>query len=134
MRHRTVFSAVLTALAFTTLPLAGQDLTGTWVVSAKGRRSPQTMTLELRQDGSELTGTVTTAAGGRRGGGGGGAQTVEVTDGHADGGSFGFSIVQTFGDNSITQAFSGTIDGDAMEGSIEGGRGGARPFSGERSD
>ncbi len=72
--------------------------------------------------------------GGRRGGGGGGggAREVEVSNGTVDGDSFSFDLVFELGDNSITLPYSGTWEGDTMEGTRSGGRGGGQPFTGER--
>jgi len=135
MKCRVMLTAALTAVALSTAPAAAQDLTGTWEVSSQTQRGTQTMTLALEQSGSTVTGTITLTPGGRRGGRGGGeggAQTVEILDGTAEGGSFSFNMILSFGDRSIAQAYSGTFEGDAMEGIIEGGRGGGRPFTGER--
>ncbi|MCH7992222.1 MAG: hypothetical protein IIC35_07380, partial [Gemmatimonadetes bacterium] len=62
MNHRTLFAAVLT-LAALAAPVAAQDLSGSWEISTEGRRGPQTMMLELVQDGAELTGTSTPTLG-----------------------------------------------------------------------
>lgn len=136
MKHRAFLIALIGIAAMSAAPAAAQSLTGTWLVSSETRRGPQTQTMTLVQDGSALTGSVTLSFGGRRGGGGGGggggSQTVDIEDGTVDGDSFSFSYTLTFGDNSIALSFSGTIDGDTMEGTIDGGRGGGRPFTGER--
>lgn len=141
--------AILVGMAFATslatAPLAAQGLTGTWELSAEGGRGAQTITLELVESGDALTGTVTMAMGGPRGGrggrgggggaarpGGGGPQTLEISDGTVSGSDFTFAIVLDFGGNSVTMQYSGSVDGDEMEGRIEGGRGGDRPFSGKR--
>jgi len=135
MNHRTLFAAVLTLAALAAAPVAAQDLSGSWEISTEGRRGPQTMMLELVQDGAELTGTITLTLGGRRGGGGGGGgggtETFEITDGTTEGDHFSFDLTLTFGDNSFEQTFSGTFEGDSMEGTIEGGRG-ERPFTAQR--
>jgi hypothetical protein len=133
MKYLRVLGGAWVVLVLAVAPVTAQDVSGSWEISSEGRRGPQTMTLTLVQDGAELTGTVTLAAGGRRGGGGGGMQTVQLSDGQVDGASFSFSLVRSFNGNSITQTFSGTIDGDSMEGSIEGGRGGGQPFTGSRA-
>jgi hypothetical protein len=127
--NRPAFFATLSAV-----PLAGQDLTGTWEVASQTQRGARNLTLTLVQDGGGLTGTVTLTMGGRRGGGGGGGgeQTIEITDGEVDGSSFSFAMTIARGGNSFTQAFSGTFEGDSMEGTIEGGRGGGQPFTGAR--
>lgn len=131
----TLFAAT-SALSLAASPLLAQTLTGTWEISAEGRRGPQTMVLELVQDGTELTGTLTMTMGGRRGGGGGGgaggSRTVEISDGIVDGKSFGFAMTLEMGGNSMTQSYSGTFEADEMRGTIEGGRGGGREFTGSR--
>lgn len=134
MKYRVLLTAALTVLGLSAVPIAAQDLTGRWEISSETQRGTQNMTLELEQDGSALTGTVTLTLGGRRGGGGGGggARTIEISDGMVDGASFSFTMTLSFGDRSITQSYSGTFEGDAMKGTIEGGRGGGRPFTGER--
>ena len=126
-------SITLLVIAVMTSPAAAQDLTGTWELSAQGGRGgPQTMTLVLAQDGEEVTGTLTRTFGGRSGGGG--AIDSDVENGTVDGNNFSFQVTLSFGGNSFTQSFSGTIDSDSMEGMIEGGRGQGRPFSGERKN
>ena len=128
--------AALTLIAIAAMaaaPVAAQNLTGTWNLESQTQRGTQNIALTLVQDGSEMTGSVTMTLGGRRGGGGGGGpQTFDIEDGTVDGNSFSFAFTITFGDNSVTLSYSGTYEGDAMEGTIEGGRGGGRPFSGER--
>ena len=133
--------AAVAAVLALSAPAAAQDLSGGWEITSEGRRGAQTMTLMLVQDGSELSGTITMAMGGGRrggGGGGGGAREVEISDGSVNGNEFTFTMVIEFNGNSISQVFSGTFEGDSMEGSIEGsgrgGRGGgARDFTGKRS-
>jgi hypothetical protein len=134
MNSPALFATALTFVALSAAPVAAQDLTGTWEISSETQRGPQNLTLELVQDGSALTGTVTLTMGGRRGGGGGGGgeRTMEISHGEVDGMSFSFLYTISFGERSISQSYSGTFEGDAMEGTIEGGRGGGRPFTGER--
>ena len=135
MNYRAVFTAVLTAAALSAAPAVAQSLTGTWELTSETQRGAQNMTLALTQDGAELTGSITLTMGGRRGGGGGGGrgpQTIDISDGMVEGNAFSFVMALSFGDNTITQSYSGTYEGDAMEGTIEGGRGGGRPFTGTR--
>jgi hypothetical protein len=109
-----------------------------WELSSETGRGTLTQTLTLVADGPTLTGTVTvTGGGGRRGGrggggGGGGPQTIEISDATIEGMSFTFTVTRSFGDNSFSQVYSGTFEGDTMEGTIEGGRGGGQPFTGTR--
>lgn len=132
MNVRVTLFAVAAVAALTSVPAAAQGLTGTWQLTSQTQRGPQNTTITLVQDGSELTGTATFSFGGRRGGGGGGGQTIDLSNGSVDGNAFSFDLVLDFGGNSVTLSYSGTFEGDSMEGTIEGGRGGGRPFSGER--
>jgi hypothetical protein len=134
MKSRTLIAAIF-AVAVAASPAAAQNVAGTWELSVTGGRrgGTQTMTLVMAQDGGALTGTLTRTLGRRGGGGGGGPMELKLEDGTVEGNSFSFSVTLIFNDNSFTQSFSGTVDGDAMEGSIEGGRGGPQPFTGERN-
>lgn len=135
MKKKLTLLAAAFVLVAWAAPAAAQDLTGTWAVEAQGRRGPQTMTFELVQDGSSLTGKVTMTMGGRRGGGGGGgagAQTLEIEEGSVEGSDFSLRYTLSFNGNSIPFNISGSVDGDEMSGTIDGGRGGGRPFTGTR--
>ncbi len=140
MNHRSIVTALVAAAALTAAPTSAQNVGGTWQITSEGRRGPKTQTLVLAVEGSTLTGTLTFGGGGRRGGGGGGRgpqAPLEITDGTVDGNAFSFSMMLEFGGGSITIAYSGTVDGDTMEGSRTfsgGGRGGGQPtpFTGTR--
>ena len=140
MKYRIVGAALVAVASLSAAPVAAQNLTGTWELSQETQRGPRTSTLALVQDGTTLTGTLTLTLGGRRGGGGGGGGgpwEVEIEDGTVEGNSFSFTMTLSFGDNSFTQEYSGTFDGDSMEGEIagggrRGGGGGPRPFTGKR--
>jgi len=142
MNRRTIVAALVAAAAFSAATVAAQSLTGTWELSQQTQRGARTSTLVLVQEGAELSGTLTLTLGGRRGGGGGGgggSQEVTVEEGMVSDNNFSFSITLSFGGNSITQEYSGTFDGDSMEGEIagggrRGGGGGPRPFTGTRGD
>jgi hypothetical protein len=142
MKHLTVLAALVAAAALSPAPVVAQSLTGTWELAQETQRGPRTSTLVLVQDGTSLTGTLTLTLGGRRGGGGGGGgrggtREFDIEGGTVDGNSFSFTMTLSFGDNSFTQEYTGTFDGDSMEGEIagggrRGGGGGARPFTGKR--
>ena len=141
MKHGALLTALLTAavVAMAPAPASAQDLAGMWELSQETGRGTRTSTLSLTVDGMTLTGTVTTTRGRRGGGGGGGGpQAVEISDGKIDGSSFSFSLIRTFGDNTITHHMCVWIypPGATLTGTIEGGgRGGGgqpRPFTGKR--
>jgi len=131
MNGRILVVALAVAAFAPAASLDAQSLTGTWSVSSETPRGAQTMTLVLEHDGAELTGTVAFSMGGRRGGGRGG-QPLAIQSGRVEGNAFSFSITLSFNGNEVTQEFSGTFEGDTMDGTIQGGRGGGRPFRGER--
>ena len=89
------------------------DATGKWTFETQGRNGPMTQTLNLKQSGGELTGTL---AGGRGG-------EVQISDGMAQGDHVMFNVVREFQGNKVTIKYSGTISGDEMKLTIEGGRG-----------
>ncbi len=137
MKHSALLTALLTTAVLTTAPapVSAQSLAGTWEITSETGRGTRTSTLTLAVDGMTLTGTLTFTGGGRRGGGGGGGpQSIEISDGTIDENAFTFTVTRTFGDNSFAQVYSGTFEGNTIEGTIEGGRGGGRPFTGKRSE
>jgi hypothetical protein len=135
MKLRASLTLLLAAAALSAAPASAQNLSGTWQISSEGPRGAVSQTLTLQQSGSTLTGTVTFAPGGRGGGGGGAPQAVAISNGTVEGASFRFTVsIDLGGRGSVEQSFSGTYEGDFMEGNIEGGRGGARPFMGTRGD
>ena len=137
MKHSALLTALLTTAVLTTAPApaSAQSLAGTWEITSETGRGTRTQTLTLTVDGMTLTGTVSFTGGGRRGGGGGGGpQSIEISDGTIDGSSFTFTVTRNFGGNDFSQVYSGTFEGNTIEGTIEGGRGGGRPFTGKRAE
>ena len=144
MKHSALLTALLTTAVLAIAPApASSQVAGTWELTSETGRGTRTSTLMLTVDGSMLTGTETRTGGGRGGGGGGGAgggggggpQVTEISDGSIDGNSFTFTITRTFGDNSFTQLYMGTVDGATISGTIDSGRGGGgRPFTGKRPE
>ena len=138
MKRSALLTALLTTAVLTTAPApaSAQSLAGTWEISSETGRGTRTQTLTLTVDGMTLTGTISFTGGGRRGGGGGGGgpQSIEISDGTIDGSSFTFTVTRNFGGNDFSQVYSGTFEGNTIEGTIEGGRGGGRPFTGKRAE
>jgi hypothetical protein len=133
MRSSALVVAALALLV--AVPAAGQDLAGTWEISYT-MESPRgsmerTLTVHLEQVGATLTGTAEMPAMGPRGGGGE-TRTVDISDGEAAEGTFSFSIVMGGGQRSFTLTFKGSVEGDAMEGTLAMPRGGETPFTGKR--
>ena len=122
MRRFMVVMATLFVAAVSVPALAEAQVTGTWELSAEGPRGAQSMVLVLNVDGGDLTGTLTMQRMGGRGGGGGGrsggAPEMTLNEGQLDGSSFSFTVTLSMRGNSIVQEFTGTVDGDAMSGTI----------------
>jgi hypothetical protein len=137
MKLRPMLSllTVLAAVAWSAAPASGQNLSGTWQISVEnGRGGTMTQTLTLTQDGSTVTGSIDMQGGRGRGGGGGGGP-VTISEGTVDGASFRFVVAFEGGGRGPVQLiFAGTYESDFMEGTIEGGPAGARPFMGTRAD
>ncbi len=136
MKHSALLTALLTTAVLTMAPepSLAQTASGTWELTRETGRGTRISTLTLVVEGSTLTGTLTFTGGGRGGGGGGGPQTIEISNGTIDGNSFTFTLIRNFQGNSISQVYTGTVDGDTMEGTRDGGRGGdGQPFTGTRS-
>jgi len=89
------------------------DATGKWSFETQGRNGPTTQTLNLKQDGSSLTGTL---AGGRGG-------EVQISDGKVDGNNVSFTVVREFRGNQMSIKYTGVLSGDEMKLTIDNGRG-----------
>lgn len=138
MKVRILVAAVATVLLTLVAPTpAVAQVAGTWVLSAEGPRGSLMMTLvlEVEEQGLEGTLTMQPRGGGPRGGGprGGSPPQMVLSDGAVEGASFSFTVTMSMRGTSITQEFSGSVDGDEMSGTITTPRG-ERPFSGTRSN
>ena len=89
------------------------DASGKWSFETRGRNGAMTQTLNLKQDGSNLSGTL---AGGRGG-------EVEISDGKVDGNNVSFTVVREFQGNKVNIKYNGIVSGDEMKLTIETGRG-----------
>jgi hypothetical protein len=99
------------------------DIDGTWTAEVQGRRGPQTQTLTLKADGSTLTGTL----------GGGRGEPVQISEGMVHGNDVMFKVVREFNGNKIEQNYKGTLSGDDLKLTMEGGRGGPQELAFKRS-
>ncbi len=147
MRRFVPLGLMATLLMFLATPLQAQDVTGDWTItySQMGRQGGQarevSMEVTLLQDGAAVTGTTMMAMRGRPGGGGDppAPQEVEISDGTMEDGKLTFSIVRGMGERTMTMVFTGTVEGNAMEGtmSMAGGMMGGRepiPFKGVKKE
>ena len=106
--------AILCAL---TLAIYAADVSGKWTWEQQGRNGATTSTLTLKQDGSNLTGSLD-----------GGRGAVDIKDGKVDGNNVTFSITRNMGGSDVTTKYTGTLDGDTLKLEFERpGRNGGEP-------
>ena len=94
---------------------------GTWNTTMNTPMGAQQGTLELKTDGSTLTGTLSGAQG-----------TIELKDGTCDGDSLSWKADITT-PMAMTLEFSATVDGDSISGNVKLGAFGNASFSGTRA-
>ena len=94
---------------------------GTWNTTMNTPMGAQQGTLELKTDGSTLTGTLSGAQG-----------TIELKDGVADGDSLSWKADITT-PMAMTLEFTATVDGDSISGNVKLGAFGDASFSGTRA-
>jgi len=99
-------------LAISFVALAA-DATGKWAGEVAGGRGNQPISFTFKAEGSTLTGNMTTARG-----------DVPIADGKVDGDKISFSTSAPGRDGTPNkQTYTGTIKGDTIEMSRDGGRG-----------
>jgi len=135
MRRIVPLGLMAILLMFLAAPMQAQDVTGTWTITytqmgRDGQAMERSMDFTLQQDGVTVTGTTMMAMGGRGGGGQPPApQEVAIEDGNVEGDKLTFVINRVMGERTMTMTFAGTVEGNAMEGTMAmtGGRGGGEP-------
>ena len=138
MRRLVPLGLMATLLMFLATPLQAQDVTGSWTItySQMGRQGGQarevSMEVTFLQDGATVTGTTMMAMRGRPGGGGEppAPQEVAIEDGTMEGNVLTFTINRGMGERTMSMVFTGTVEGNAMEGTMamSGGMGGGEPI------
>ncbi|UCC84248.1 MAG: amidohydrolase family protein [Gemmatimonadota bacterium] len=88
------------------------DLTGTWTLTVESPRGTQESTAELTMAGDgDLSGSVRSARG-----------EGSVSEGWVSGNSFSFTVAMSMGGRSMEAVYSGTLEGEEMEGNLFMGR------------
>jgi hypothetical protein len=91
----TLFFAVSSAVAL------AADFNGKWTADIPGRDgATTTTTFTFKVDGAKLTGTMSGQMG-----------DVDIANGKVDGDAISFTVVRTFGDNTITLTYTGKAEG-----------------------
>jgi len=94
----------LAALAFAlgSVTALAADFNGKWTADVPGRNgNTQTITFDLKVDGSTVTGKVSTMRG-----------DIDISNGKVDGDNISFDTVLNFNGNSFTMSYKGTAQAD----------------------
>jgi len=113
---------VVAILCVLTFAVYAADVSGKWTFETQGRNGATTSTLNLKVDGSKLTGTLD----GGRGG------PMEISDGHVDGNSISFTVKRSMGGNDVVTPYKGVVNNEGDSIKLEftrAGRGGGEPTS-----
>jgi hypothetical protein len=99
------FLSLLALLGVFAFVAAAADVTGKWTAEMQGRNgNTQTVTFNLKADGSSLTGNITNARG-----------DTPISEGKIDGDKVSFNVKRNFNGNEFVQKYKGTIDGDTLK-------------------
>jgi hypothetical protein len=102
---------VMTILLVVAFAAMAADVTGKWVYEQPGRGggNPTQVTLNLKVDGTTLSGSVV------RPGRGGDPMETQISEGKVDGDNISFKITMQMGGNSMTSEYSGIVAGHEMK-------------------
>jgi len=99
------FLSLLALLGVFSFVAAAADISGKYTAEVAGRNgNTQTMTLNLKADGANLTGNITNARG-----------ETPISDGKVDGDNVSFNVVRKMQDNEVTIKYKGKVEGDSIK-------------------
>ena len=108
-----VFLILTVALALFTTGAFAADITGKWTAETKGRDGEtRTQTFNLKQDGSTLTGTVSSPMG-----------ESQISDGKVDGDNISFVVKMERNGNEMKMPYTGKVSGNEIQFKVESPRG-----------
>ena len=100
--------ALVVALTLVAAAVACADATGKWSWTSQIQGNDVKQTLELKQDGEKLTGTLT----GRNN------QKIEIKDGKVKGQELSFVVVRERDGQEFKINYKGKLEGDTIKGNI----------------
>ena len=114
---------VFTILLVVAFVAMAADVTGKWVYEQAGRGggNPTQVTLNLKANGSTLTGSMV------RPGRGGDPMESAISEGKIDGDNISFATVMSRDGNEFKMLYTGKIDGDTIKFTRQFGAAGDRP-------
>ena len=105
LRSMLAVAAAATLLAVSAF---AADVTGKWTGEMQGRNGSRPVTLELKADGSNLTGSMSGAQG----------RQNDIKDGKVDGDNVSFVVVNNFNGNEMKMMYKGKVAGDELKLSV----------------
>jgi opacity protein-like surface antigen len=109
---KTTLLALMALLSFSFVAAAA-DVTGKWTAEIPGRGgNTQTTTFTFKASGAKLEGTIANQRG-----------ENPISDGKVDGDKISFVQVMNFNGNEMKMNYTGTVKGDSIDFTREGGRG-----------
>jgi hypothetical protein len=124
MKARTLLSLTLLGL-LAAATLAAADVTGKWTAQVPGRGGElRTTTFVFKQDGSQLTGTMTSFD-----------REIPIENGKVEGDQISFTVTLSFGGNEMKFLYKGTVSGNEIKFTRQREGGGqAREFVAKRAE
>jgi hypothetical protein len=113
MKSKAILIASLFAmlLAMATAAVAQSKIDGNWEMSMQGRQgNTTTSTLTIKTDGNKLSGSIKRQRG-----------ETPISDGTVDGNKISFTVTRQTPNGEMKQAYSGTVDGDNIKGTVQMG-------------
>jgi hypothetical protein len=97
------------------------DVTGTWDAAVKSPDGETAFTLVLKQSGSQVSGELKSEMG-----------TASIEDGSVSGNSITFTVSMDIGGQNVEMSFSGTVEENTIEGTIDMGPMGTAEWEAEK--
>jgi len=107
MRNVKRWGAVAALAVFTTTIAWAAAADGKWTWKQMGQQGEVAMTLELKQDGEKLTGSVLRE---------GSDTKTDISEGKIKDNEITFLVVREFNGNQFKTTYKGKLDGDAIKG------------------
>jgi len=122
MRNMTRWAAAAALTGFVASVAWAAAADGKWTFKQRGRQQGNevTMTLELKQDGEKLTGTLMRE---------GSDMKTEIKEGKITGSDVSFVVVREFNGQERKTVYKGKIEGDAIKGNVINNRQGQEQSS-----
>ena len=98
------------------------NVSGTWDVDVTSPMGEVSVTISLKQSGSEVTGEFKSEMG-----------SSSIYDGSVNGNKIQFSVKLPIGEQPVELVFTGTVEGDSMEGTIDLGEMGSAEWKGTKT-